>query len=44
MFSFIIYNFENNEIYGARDRFGIKPMYYYESSDGNFLFLLSPKL
>lgn len=43
MFSFIIYNFENNEIYGARDRFGIKPMYYYESSDGNFLFSSEPK-
>ncbi len=28
MFSFIIYNKKENEIFGARDFFGIKPMYY----------------
>ncbi|MCC8192312.1 MAG: asparagine synthase (glutamine-hydrolyzing) [Ruminococcus sp.] len=28
MFSFIIYNKKKNEVFGARDFFGIKPMYY----------------
>ncbi|MCD8328919.1 MAG: asparagine synthase (glutamine-hydrolyzing) [Ruminococcus sp.] len=28
MFSFIIYNKKKNEIFGTRDFFGIKPMYY----------------
>ena len=28
MFSFVIYDKKKNEIFGARDFFGIKPMYY----------------
>lgn len=28
MFSFIIYNKENGEVFGGRDPFGIKPLYY----------------
>lgn len=43
MFSFVIYDFKNNEIYGARDRFGIKPFYYHHDSQGNYLFSSEPK-
>ncbi len=28
MFAFVIYNAQNNEFFCARDRFGIKPLYY----------------
>ncbi|WP_236880715.1 hypothetical protein [Clostridioides difficile] len=28
MFNFIIYDRENESIFGARDLFGIKPLYY----------------
>ena len=34
MFAVIVYNFETREILLIRDRFGIKPLYYYE--DNNF--------
>ena len=34
MFAIIFYNFETNEILLIRDRFGMKPLYYYE--DNNF--------
>lgn len=37
MFVFIIYDFESGEITGARDFFGIKPLYYY-NHNGTFLF------
>jgi asparagine synthase (glutamine-hydrolysing) len=37
MFSFVIYNLNTKEIFGARDRFGIKPFYYY-NDDENFIF------
>lgn len=30
MFAFVIYDIQNNKIFGARDRFGIKPFYYYQ--------------
>ncbi len=30
MFAFVIYDQKNNEIFGARDHFGIKPLYYYD--------------
>jgi len=33
MFSFIIYNEDSRDIFVARDRLGIKPLYYYRSSD-----------
>lgn len=29
MFAFVIYDTESKEIFGARDRYGIKPFYYY---------------
>ncbi|MCL2774719.1 MAG: asparagine synthase (glutamine-hydrolyzing) [Oscillospiraceae bacterium] len=33
MFSFVIYNAETHDLYGARDYFGIKPFYYYFNKD-----------
>lgn len=32
MWAFVIYNRETKEIFGARDRFGVKPFYYYKDS------------
>lgn len=37
MFSFVILNTETKDIFGARDRFGIKPFYYYHDNE-RFLF------
>ncbi len=37
MFAFVIYDKKNEELVGARDRFGIKPFYYYKKN-GNFFF------
>ena len=37
MFSFIIYDIRDNSIFGARDFYGIKPMYYYLTDD-EFMF------
>ncbi|MED1562843.1 asparagine synthase [Alkalihalobacillus alcalophilus ATCC 27647 = CGMCC 1.3604] len=37
MFGFVIWDKEKHELIGARDRFGIKPFYYYES-DSTVLF------
>lgn len=37
MFAFIIYDFQNDTISGARDFFGIKPLYYYHKDD-TFIF------
>lgn len=37
MFSFIIYDKKTKEVVGARDYFGIKPLYYYIGED-NFMF------
>ena len=33
IFAFIIYDKRNDEIFIARDHFGVKPLYYLESSD-----------
>ena len=33
MFSFVIYNFSQKKITAARDRFGIKPIYYYKNNE-----------
>ncbi|MBH0157196.1 MAG: asparagine synthase (glutamine-hydrolyzing) [Bacillota bacterium] len=33
MFSFLIWDKEKKELFGARDHFGIKPFFYYESED-----------
>ena len=37
MFAFVIYSKEDNSIFGARDFYGIKPMYYY-LNDEEFMF------
>jgi len=37
MFAFIIYDKNTKEVVGARDPFGIKPLYYYKDKD-NFMF------
>lgn len=37
MFSFVIYDKLTKELFGARDRFGVKPFYYYKSTD-TFIF------
>lgn len=33
MFAFVIYNRNTGELFGARDPFGIKPFYYYDTPD-----------
>jgi len=33
MWSFVIYDAQQNILFGSRDRFGVKPMYYYKDSD-----------
>lgn len=37
MFSFVIHDRRGNRVYGARDRFGIKPFYYFHDQD-SFVF------
>ena len=37
MFAFAIYNIENKELFIARDRFGIKPLYYFKDKN-KFIF------
>ena len=37
MFAFVIWDNEKKELFGARDHFGIKPFYYYYTSD-KFMF------
>jgi len=37
MFAFIIYDIKENIIFGARDFYGIKPLYYYQTED-EFMF------
>ncbi len=38
MFAFAIWDFETQSLFGARDMFGIKPLYYTVLGDGNLLF------
>ena len=38
MFSFVIYDNAANELYGARDYFGMKPFYYYLDKNKPFIF------
>ena len=37
MFAFIIWDTSQHTAFAARDRFGVKPMYYHEKSDGTML-------
>jgi asparagine synthase (glutamine-hydrolysing) len=37
MWSFVIYDRNKNELFGARDRFGVKP-FYYSNKDNSFAF------
>ncbi len=39
MFSFVILDYAKNELFAVRDRFGVKPMFYYQ--DGTALYLAS---
>ena len=41
MFAFTIYDIKSNEIFIARDRVGVKPLYFYQTND---LFLFSSEL
>lgn len=38
MWSFLIYDSQKNKLFGARDRFGIKPMYYWINPDNAIYF------
>ena len=38
MFSFVIWDEKNSQLFCARDRFGIKPFYYTFSGDNEFIF------
>jgi asparagine synthase (glutamine-hydrolysing) len=38
MFSFVIFNHETKSVLIARDRYGIKPLYYYYPDDGSVAF------
>ncbi|MCV3326782.1 asparagine synthase (glutamine-hydrolyzing) [Pediococcus ethanolidurans] len=33
MYAFVIYDTQKKEVFGARDHFGIKPLYYYDDGD-----------
>lgn len=38
MFAFVIYDKKNNEFFAARDRFGVKPLFYAVDNNGNYQF------
>lgn len=38
MYGFVAHDMRSGKLFGARDIFGIKPFYYYQTADGNLLF------
>ena len=42
MYAFVIYDVQNDQYYGARDHFGIKPFYYYHG-ENSFIFASEAK-
>lgn len=38
MYSFVVHDMRSGKLFGARDIFGIKPFYYYQTADGDLLF------
>ncbi len=37
MFAFVVWDENNKSAFAARDRFGVKPLYYYQKKDGTLL-------
>ena len=37
MFAFILLDYRKNELYAVRDRFGVKPLFYYKGNDNLYL-------
>ncbi len=38
MFAFVIYDYNNQKLFVARDRYGVKPLYYWKSAEGFYAF------
>lgn len=38
MYGFVVHDMRSGKLFGARDIFGIKPFYYYQTADGDLLF------
>lgn len=38
MYGFVVHDMRSGKLFGARDIFGVKPFYYYQTADGDLLF------
>lgn len=38
MYGFVVHDMRSGKLFGARDIFGVKPFYYYQSDEGDLLF------